>query len=42
MSIPRKHDQRGVPIHPGEFLREDFLLPRGFPQMLWPLPCEYQ
>jgi len=29
MSIPRKHDQRGVPIHPGEFLREDFLLPRG-------------
>ena len=29
MSNPRKHDQRGVPIHPGEFLREDFLLPRG-------------
>src|SRR5271166_3403780 len=29
MSIPRKHDQRGVPIHPGEFLREDFLVPLG-------------
>src|ERR1035438_6829729 len=29
MSIPRKHDQRGAPIHPGEFLREDFLLPLG-------------
>src|SRR5271156_2726201 len=29
MSIPRKHEQRGVPIHPGEFLREDFLLPLG-------------
>ena len=29
MSIPRKHDQRGVPIHPGEFLREDFLAPLG-------------
>src|SRR5271157_1646913 len=29
MSIPRKHQQRGVPIHPGEFLREDFLVPLG-------------
>ena len=29
MSIPRKNQQRGVPIHPGEFLREDFLLPLG-------------
>ncbi len=29
MSIPRKPDERGVPIHPGEFLREDFLVPRG-------------
>jgi addiction module HigA family antidote len=29
MSIPRKPDQRGVPIHPGEFLREDFLVPLG-------------
>jgi antitoxin HigA-1 len=29
MCIARKHDQRGVPIHPGEFLREDFLLPLG-------------
>jgi len=29
MSIPRKPEQRGVPIHPGEFLREDFLLPLG-------------
>src|ERR1700691_969297 len=29
MSIARKHDQRGVPIHPGEFLREDFLVPLG-------------
>ena len=29
MSIPRKHEKRGVPIHPGEFLREDFLVPRG-------------
>jgi len=26
MSIPRRHEQRGVPIHPGEFLREDFLV----------------
>ena len=29
MSIPRKHKERGVPIHPGEFLREDFLVPLG-------------
>jgi addiction module HigA family antidote len=29
MSIARKHEARGVPIHPGEFLREDFLLPLG-------------
>jgi antitoxin HigA-1 len=29
MSIPRKNGQRGVPIHPGEFLREDFLVPLG-------------
>jgi len=29
MSIPRRHEQRGVPIHPGEFLREDFLVPLG-------------
>lgn len=29
MSIARKPDQRGVPIHPGEFLREDFLVPLG-------------
>jgi addiction module HigA family antidote len=27
MSIARQHEQRGVPIHPGEFLREDFLVP---------------
>jgi addiction module HigA family antidote len=27
MSIPRKPEERGVAIHPGEFLREDFLLP---------------
>ena len=27
MTIPRKPEERGVPIHPGEFLREDFLLP---------------
>lgn len=29
MSIPRKPGERGVPIHPGEFLREDFLVPLG-------------
>jgi antitoxin HigA-1 len=27
MTIARKPDERGVPIHPGEFLREDFLVP---------------
>jgi antitoxin HigA-1 len=29
MSITRKPDERGLPIHPGEFLREDFLVPLG-------------
>jgi antitoxin HigA-1 len=29
MSIPRKPEERSVPIHPGEFLREDFLVPLG-------------
>src|ERR1700689_723640 len=29
MTIPRKPDERGVPVHPGEFLREDFLAPLG-------------
>ncbi|MFP5209714.1 MAG: HigA family addiction module antitoxin [Acidobacteriota bacterium] len=29
MSIRRKPQERGVPIHPGEFLREDFLVPLG-------------
>jgi antitoxin HigA-1 len=29
MSIPRKTEDRGVAIHPGEFLREDFLIPLG-------------
>jgi antitoxin HigA-1 len=29
MSIPRKSNERGAPIHPGEFLREDFLAPLG-------------
>lgn len=29
MSIARKPEERGVPIHPGEFLREDFLQPMG-------------
>jgi antitoxin HigA-1 len=29
MSVPRKPEERGVPIHPGEFLREDFLVPLG-------------
>ena len=29
MSIPHKPGDRGVPIHPGEFLREDFLVPLG-------------
>ena len=29
MTILRKPEERGVPIHPGEFLREDFLVPLG-------------
>lgn len=29
MSVSRKAGQRGMPIHPGEFLREDFLAPLG-------------
>lgn len=29
MTIARKPEERGVPIHPGEFLREDFLTPLG-------------
>lgn len=29
MSIRRKPGERGVPIHPGEFLRGDFLVPLG-------------
>src|ERR1039458_6290650 len=29
LSIPRQKKEPGVPIHPGEFLREDFLLPLG-------------
>lgn len=29
MSMVRKAEERGVPIHPGEFLREDFLVPMG-------------
>jgi addiction module HigA family antidote len=29
MSIPRRHEQRGAPLHPGEMLREDFLKPLG-------------
>jgi antitoxin HigA-1 len=27
MTIARKPEERSVPIHPGEFLREDFLVP---------------
>ena len=27
MSISRRHEQRGIPIHPSAFLREDFLGP---------------
>ncbi len=27
MSIPRKPNQHGMPLHPGEMLREDFLIP---------------
>lgn len=30
MSIARKPTDRGIPIHPGEFLREDFMTPLGF------------
>jgi addiction module HigA family antidote len=29
MSNPRKHEDPSQPIHPGEFLREDFLVPLG-------------
>ncbi|HTD57232.1 MAG TPA: HigA family addiction module antitoxin [Silvibacterium sp.] len=29
MSIPRKASDRGAAIHPGEFLREDFMKPLG-------------
>ena len=29
MSIARKPSDRGIPIHPGEFLREDFMAPLG-------------
>lgn len=29
MTIARKPGERGIPIHPGEFLREDFLVPLG-------------
>ena len=29
MSIPRKSSDRGAAIHPGEFLREDFMKPMG-------------
>lgn len=29
MPIPRKSSDRGVAIHPGEFLREDFMRPLG-------------
>ena len=29
MSVVRKAEEWGVPIHPGEFLREDFLVPMG-------------
>ena len=41
MSIARKPDKRGVPIHPGEFLREDFLRPWDFLQMPWPSHCVF-
>ena len=27
MNLPRKPDEHSIPIHPGEFLREDFLAP---------------
>src|SRR5579864_5308678 len=29
MSIRRNPEERGAPVHPGEFLREDFLVPLG-------------
>jgi addiction module HigA family antidote len=29
MSIPRNSTDHGIAIHPGEFLREDFLAPMG-------------
>jgi addiction module HigA family antidote len=29
MSITRKKKEQGVPTHPGEYLREDFLVPLG-------------
>lgn len=29
MNIARKSDDRRAPLHPGEFLREDFLVPLG-------------
>jgi addiction module HigA family antidote len=29
MSIPRKLNQHGMPLHPGEMLREEFLIPLG-------------
>jgi len=29
MTIAPKPDEHGVPVHPGEFLREDFLVPLG-------------
>jgi addiction module HigA family antidote len=29
MSSPRKDEEKEIPIHPGEFLREDFLVPLG-------------
>jgi antitoxin HigA-1 len=29
MGIPRKPNDYGPPVHPGQFLREDFLIPMG-------------
>jgi addiction module HigA family antidote len=29
MAIPRNPDEHSIPIHPGEFLREDFMKPMG-------------
>lgn len=35
MSIPRKHNEHGTCLHPGEMLREDFLIPLQMtPRML--------